>query len=92
VVRVEPVNGDVMALADLGLRMSRLDSGDLVGFEGRAVLLYLDGARPKELKSYLGRLSDEWRRIAGDEMAVETFGYPADENRIRSFAGIAPAS
>lgn len=91
VVRAEPVNGDVMALADLALRMSRLDSGDLVGFEGRSVLLYLDGARPKDLKSYLGRLADEWRRLANDDMAVETFGYPADENQVRSFAGISPA-
>jgi len=90
VVRAEPVNGDVIALADLALRMSRLDSGDLVGFEGRTVLLYLDGARPKELKTYLGRLNDGWRRLAGDDMAVETFGYPADENQVRSFAGIAP--
>jgi hypothetical protein len=80
-----------MTLADLALRMNRLDSGDLVGFEGRSVLLYLDGARPKELKAYLGRLNDEWRRIAGDEMAVETFGFPADESQIRSFARIAPA-
>jgi KaiC/GvpD/RAD55 family RecA-like ATPase/DNA-binding response OmpR family regulator len=91
VIRAEPVSGDVMTLADLALRMSRLDSGDLVGFEGRSVLLYLDGARPKELKAYLGRLNDEWRRIAGDEMAVETFGFPADESQIRSFARVAPA-
>jgi DNA-binding response OmpR family regulator len=91
VIRAEPVSGDVMTLADLALRMNRLDSGDLVGFEGRSVLLYLDGARPKELKAYLGRLNDEWRRIAGDEMAVETFGFPADESQIRSFARIAPA-
>jgi circadian clock protein KaiC len=86
VARAEPGNGDVMALADLALRISRIRTGDLVGFDGRSVLLYLDGARPKDLKAFLGRLHDEWRRAAGDEIAVETFGYPAEEDRIRAFA------
>jgi KaiC/GvpD/RAD55 family RecA-like ATPase/CheY-like chemotaxis protein len=92
VVRAQPANGDVMALADLALRASRLDSGDLIGFEGSSVLLYLDGARPKDLRSFLTRLHDEWRRVASDEMAVETFGYPAEEERIRTFASIPPGA
>jgi circadian clock protein KaiC len=90
VVRAQPANGDVMALADLALRSARVDSGDLVGFDGATVLLYLDGARPKDLKSFLGRLHDEWRRLAADNIAVETFGYPAEEDWIRSFASAPP--
>jgi len=85
VARAEPGNGDVMALADLALRTSRMASGDLVGFEGRSVLLYLDAARPKDLKAFLGRLHDEWRGAAADDIAVETFGHPAEEEWIRDF-------
>jgi len=92
IVRAEPANGDVMALADLALRISRTESGDLIGFEGHSVLLYLDGARPKDLKSFLGRLHDEWRRVAADDITVETFGYPAEEDRIRSFVSAPPGS
>jgi KaiC/GvpD/RAD55 family RecA-like ATPase/CheY-like chemotaxis protein len=91
VARAEPGNGDVMALADLALRMSRLASGDLVGFDGRSVLLYLDAARPKDLKAYLGRLHDEWRGAAADDIAVETFGYPAEEEWMRTFVRGEPA-
>jgi len=91
-VRAHPANGDVMALADVALRISRTESGDLVGFEGSSVLLYLDGARPKDLGAFLGRLQDEWRRVAADNVAVETFGYPAEEDRIRSFVSTPPGS
>ncbi len=85
VARAEPGNGDVMALADLALRTSRMATGDLVGFEGRSVLLYLDAARPKDLKAFLGRLHDEWRGAAADDIAIETFGFPAEEEWIRDF-------
>lgn len=91
VARAEPGNGDVMGLADLALRTSRMATGDLVGFEGRSVLLYLDAARPKDLLAFLGRLHDEWRGVAADDIAVETFGYPAEEEWIRAFVRAQPA-
>jgi DNA-binding response OmpR family regulator len=79
-----PEDGDVAAAAQLALATSRLDSGDLVGYAEGGVVLFAEGARPKELAGLQDRLREKWAAAHAGGLAIEASGFPADEDRIRA--------
>jgi KaiC/GvpD/RAD55 family RecA-like ATPase/DNA-binding response OmpR family regulator len=79
-----PEDGDIAALAALATETSRIDSGDLVGYAQGGVVLFADGARPKELEGLEARLREKWAAEHEGGLAIEATGFPADEERIRA--------
>ena len=83
-LHLRPSDGDIAAAARLALETSRIDSGDLVGYAPDGVVLFADGARPKELAGLQQRLQEKWAAAHEGALIVETAGFPADEDRIRA--------
>ena len=89
-VTVRPANGDVATVAEIVLRVGRVESGDLVGLLHGGVVLLADGARPRDLGSLLERIQAQWaERGTGGTLELETIGYPAEEERVRAMFGVA---
>jgi len=76
--------GDVDSLARLVLDAVRIESGDLVGIMDDRVFAYLDSARPKDLGALRIRLQEQALRSGLGELEIESMGFPANEDEVRS--------
>ena len=84
IVKIHASNGDRRALSDLALRSMRVEGGDLAGTLDDGVAVYLHSARRKDVRPFVDRLRDGWRRDGGGEIEVDTWSYPADEQAVHS--------
>ncbi|MCU0623002.1 MAG: hypothetical protein MUF53_03950, partial [Gemmatimonadaceae bacterium] len=57
---------------------------DLVAVAGDDVLLFLDAARPKDLRAFVERWRDGWAATGRAPFALDLMAYPGDEARVRA--------
>ena len=89
---ITPEKGEIMGLAKLALNIVRVESGDLVGVQGKRVIAYLDSARPKDLASLKIRLREHALRLGYGDINIEALGFPANEDAVRDLLGAPAAS
>lgn len=89
---ITPEKGEIMGLARLALNIVRVESGDLVGVQGKRVIAYLDSARPKDLASLKIRLREHALRLGYGDINIEALGFPANEDAVRELIGAPAAS
>jgi hypothetical protein len=88
---IRPEKGELAGLAKLALNIVRVESGDLVGIQGKRVIAYLDSARPKDLASLKIRMREHALRLGYGDIEIEALGFPANEDAVRELLG-APAA
>jgi hypothetical protein len=89
---ITPEKGDITGLAKLALNIVRVESGDLVGIQGKQVIAYLDSARPKDLASLKIRLREHALRLGYGDIDIQALGFPANEDAVRDLLGAPAAS
>ena len=89
---ITPEKGDIAGLAKLALNIVRVESGDLVGIQGKRVVAYLDSARPKDLASLKIRLREHALRLGYGDIDIQALGFPANEDAVRDLLGAPAAS
>jgi KaiC/GvpD/RAD55 family RecA-like ATPase len=89
---ITPEKGDIAGLAKLALNIVRVESGDLVGIQGKRVMAYLDSARPKDLASLKIRLREHALRLGYGDIDIQALGFPANEDTVRELLGAPAAS
>ena len=89
---ITPEKGDIAGLAKLALNIVRVESGDLVGIQGKRVIAYLDSARPKDLASLKIRLREHALRLGYGDIDIQALGFPANEDAVRELLGAPAAS
>jgi hypothetical protein len=48
------------------------------------VMIYLHGTGRKHAPYFIERLRENWKNVGAGEIVVDTLGYPADQDRIRT--------
>jgi CheY-like chemotaxis protein len=89
---IRPEKGELAGLAKLALNIVRVESGDLVGIQGKRVIAYLDSARPKDLASLKIRMREHALRLGYGDIEIEALGFPANEDAVRELLGAPAAS
>lgn len=92
IVSLRPTDaGSALGLGEMMLRRLRLQSGDLAGYLGTGVAIYLHSARRKDVDAFAERVREEWRRAGNGELDVVVASYPTEEERIVDLLAAEPA-
>lgn len=82
-VILRPVGaGTAAGLGEAVFRVMRLDGGDLAGRVDGGVAIYLHSARRKDVRPFVERVREEWRRANGGECEAEIAAYPSEEHLV----------
>jgi KaiC/GvpD/RAD55 family RecA-like ATPase len=81
---ITPPPGLLGPLAGVALRTVRAVNGDLVAMTEDQVMIYLHGTGRKHAPYFIERLRENWKNVGAGEIVVDTLGYPADQDRIRT--------
>lgn len=84
VVLFNPEPEELEALASLVGRMMRIATGDVAGFVGDRLAVYMPDTRRADISPFVRRVTDAWRRAGRGEMRVVQLAYPPDEERLRA--------
>jgi hypothetical protein len=90
---VDDSNADarIRDIAALAMRTMRASDGDLAAIADGRVLVYLHGARQRDVRPFVERVRRSWAEEAGSRpLRVEALSYPSDEPALRTMLAAVP--